>query len=57
MQPNLLNQLGLVEKALGALPTPVCFLRAAWFMENVAWDVAPARDLTNQQPLLTHPHA
>ncbi len=45
MQPNLLNQLGLVEKALGALPTPVCFLRAAWFMENAAWDVAPARDL------------
>jgi NAD(P)H dehydrogenase (quinone) len=28
-QPNLLNQLGLVEQALGALPTPVCFLRAA----------------------------
>jgi len=44
-QPNLLNQLGLVEQALGALPAPVCFLRAAWFMENAAWDVAPARDL------------
>jgi uncharacterized protein YbjT (DUF2867 family) len=44
-QPNLLNQLGLVEKALGTLPVPVCFLRAAWFMENAAWDVAPARDL------------
>ena len=43
-QPNLLNQLGLVEKALGALSSPVCFLRAAWFMENAAWDVAPARD-------------
>ena len=43
-QPNLLNQLGLLEKALGALPSPVCFLRAAWFMENAAWDVAPARD-------------
>ena len=43
-QPNLLNQLGLVEQALGALPMPVCFLRAAWFMENAAWDVAPARD-------------
>lgn len=28
-QPNLLNQLGLVEQALGALPLPVCFLRAA----------------------------
>jgi len=44
-QPNLLNQLGLVERALGTLPVPVCFLRAAWFMENAAWDVAPARDL------------
>jgi uncharacterized protein YbjT (DUF2867 family) len=44
-QPNLLNQLGLVEQALRTLPMPVCFLRAAWFMENAAWDVAPARDL------------
>ena len=44
-QPNLLNQLGLVEQALSGLLTPVCFLRAAWFMENAAWDVAPARDL------------
>ena len=44
-QPNLLGQLGLVEQALGTLSVPVCFLRAAWFMENAAWDVAPARDL------------
>ena len=43
-QPNLLNQLGLVEQALGALQVSVCFLRAAWFMENAASDVAPARD-------------
>ena len=43
-RPNLLNQLGMVEQALGTLPTPVCFVRAAWFMENAAWDVAPARD-------------
>jgi NAD(P)H dehydrogenase (quinone) len=43
-QPNLLNQLGLLEEALGALPSPVCFLRAAWYMDNAAWDVAPARD-------------
>ncbi len=43
-QPNLLNQLGLVEQALVALAMPVCFLRAAWFMENSAWDVEPARD-------------
>ncbi|MFY9762199.1 MAG: NmrA family NAD(P)-binding protein [Xanthobacteraceae bacterium] len=43
-QLNLLNQLGLLEQALGAVQSPVCFLRAAWFMENAAWDVAPARD-------------
>jgi uncharacterized protein YbjT (DUF2867 family) len=43
-QPNLLSQLGLVEQALGSLTMPVCFLRAAWFMENSAWDVEPARD-------------
>jgi uncharacterized protein YbjT (DUF2867 family) len=43
-QPNLLHQLGLLEQGLGAAPSPVCFLRAAWFMENAAWDVTPARD-------------
>jgi len=44
VQPNLLNQLGLFEDALRDLPMPVTFLRAAWFMENAAWDVAPARE-------------
>lgn len=43
-QPNLLNQLGLMETAFADLPIPVAFLRAAWFMENAAWDVADARD-------------
>jgi NAD(P)H dehydrogenase (quinone) len=42
-QPNLLNQLGLVEQGLSALPFPIAFLRAAWFMENSRWDVASAR--------------
>ena len=42
-QPNLLNQLGLVEAGLTALPFPIAFLRAAWFMENSRWDVASAR--------------
>lgn len=42
-QPNLLNQLGLLEKALADLPMPITFLRAAWFMENASFDVAPAR--------------
>ncbi|CAN5177573.1 NAD(P)H-binding protein [soil metagenome] len=44
-RPNLLNQLGLLEQALRSLPMPVAFLRAAWFMENSAWDVEPARSL------------
>lgn len=43
-QPNLLNQLGLVEQGLSALLTPIAFLRAAWFMENSRWDVAAARE-------------
>jgi uncharacterized protein YbjT (DUF2867 family) len=43
-RPNLLNVLGLMEEALGSLPMPVTFLRAAWFMENAAWDIASARN-------------
>ena len=53
-QPNLLGQLGLVERHLGELDLPIAFLRAAWFMENAAWDVEPARHGTIQsflQPL------
>ena len=42
-QPNLLNALGLMEEALKRLPLPLTFLRAAWFMENAAWDIAAAR--------------
>ena len=42
--PNLLNVLGLMEDALKTLPVPVAFLRAAWFMENAAWDIASARE-------------
>jgi uncharacterized protein YbjT (DUF2867 family) len=43
-QPNLLQQHALQEQSLGTLPIPITFLRAAWFMENAAWDVAPARE-------------
>jgi uncharacterized protein YbjT (DUF2867 family) len=43
-QENLLNVLGRMEEALGTLPLPVTFLRAAWFMENAAWDVASAKN-------------
>jgi NAD(P)H dehydrogenase (quinone) len=42
-KPNLLNALGRMEEVLGNLPMPVTFLRAAWFMENAAWDIAAAR--------------
>jgi len=41
-QPNLLNQLRLLELALGSLALPVTFLRPAWFMENALWDVEHA---------------
>jgi uncharacterized protein YbjT (DUF2867 family) len=43
-QPNLLNQLGIMERELGTLDLPTTFLRAAWFIENSLWDVAPARE-------------
>jgi NAD(P)H dehydrogenase (quinone) len=42
-QPNLLNVLGRMEGALRSLPMPVAFLRAAWFMENAAWDIDSAK--------------
>jgi NAD(P)H dehydrogenase (quinone) len=41
---NLLTQLTILEQELGELPLPVTFLRPAWFMENFAWDIAPARN-------------
>lgn len=42
-QPNLLNQLQLLEYSLRGLDVPVTFLRAAWFMENHLWDIDAAR--------------
>jgi uncharacterized protein YbjT (DUF2867 family) len=42
-QPNLLNVLGRMEEVFGTLPVPVTFLRAAWFMENAAWDIDSAK--------------
>ncbi|QJI30518.1 NmrA family NAD(P)-binding protein [Pseudomonas sp. ADAK18] len=41
-QPNLLNQLQLLEQAVGVLDVPLTFLRPGWFMENALWDVTPA---------------
>jgi uncharacterized protein YbjT (DUF2867 family) len=43
-QENLLTQHTLIEEELRGLATPITFLRPGWFMENAAWDVAPARD-------------
>ena len=41
---GLITQLHIMEQELGGLPIPNAFLRAAWFMENSLWDVAPARE-------------
>jgi uncharacterized protein YbjT (DUF2867 family) len=42
-QANLLNVLGRMEEAFSSLRMPVTFLRAAWFIENAAWDIAAAK--------------
>lgn len=44
-RPNLLTQHTILEQELRQLSIPIAFLRPAWFMENFAWDVAPAREL------------
>jgi uncharacterized protein YbjT (DUF2867 family) len=41
---GLITQLHLLESAIDALPMPRAHVRAAWFMENLRWDVARARD-------------
>lgn len=43
-RPSLLTQLQILEQGLRTLPVPIAFVRAAWFMENSAGDVAPARE-------------
>jgi len=43
-QQNLLTQRTLMEEALSALPMPITFLRPAWFMENLSWQIARARE-------------
>ena len=43
-QPNLLSQRSLMEEALSPLPLPLALLRPAWFLDNLTWDVAPARE-------------
>jgi NAD(P)H dehydrogenase (quinone) len=41
---NLLSQRTMMEAALRALPLQLAILRPAWFIDNVAWDVASARE-------------
>lgn len=43
-QDDLLSQRGVMEEALRKLQMPLTILRPAWFIDNVAWDVASARD-------------
>lgn len=42
-QENLLTQLQILESELSELPLPITFLRAAWFIENSAWDIPAAK--------------
>lgn len=42
-QPNLLNQLGLLERSLGSVSVPVTILRPTWFLDNAVFDVSTAR--------------
>ena len=39
---SLLTQHTMIEKELIGAGVPITFLRPGWFMENFAWDVAPA---------------
>jgi NAD(P)H dehydrogenase (quinone) len=41
---NLLSQHTIIEQELRKLALPITFLRPGWFMENSAWDVAPAKN-------------
>jgi uncharacterized protein YbjT (DUF2867 family) len=42
-ESNLLTQHTIIEETLRELPLPVTFLRAAWFIDNSAVDIAPAK--------------
>jgi NAD(P)H dehydrogenase (quinone) len=43
-EPSLLNNSKITEEMLRTTSIPVASLRAAWFMENAAWDVEAARN-------------
>jgi len=42
-EPNLLSNSKITEEMLRTTSVPIALLRAAWFMENAAWDVEAAR--------------
>ena len=42
-EQNLLNNSSITEAMLRTVSVPVAFLRAAWFMENAAWDIDSAK--------------
>ena len=52
---GLITALHLLEERMDSLPIPSAALRAGWFMEHSAWDIAPARQegklLSYLQPL------
>jgi NAD(P)H dehydrogenase (quinone) len=52
-EPNLLSNSGMTEAMLRTVSVPVAFLRAAWFMENAAWDISAAK--TGVVHSLLHP--
>jgi NAD(P)H dehydrogenase (quinone) len=54
---NLLNNSKLTEEMLRTVSVPVSFVRAAWFMENAAWDIDAARsgEIPSYLQPLDHP--
>lgn len=42
-EPNLLNNSKITEEGLRNVSVPIALMRAAWFMENAAWDVDAAK--------------
>jgi NAD(P)H dehydrogenase (quinone) len=54
-EENLLSQLAILEQGLSDLVLPITFLRPAWYMENAAWDLKPARDMGVIQSFLQPP--
>ncbi|WP_414442318.1 NmrA family NAD(P)-binding protein [Burkholderia sp. 22PA0106] len=53
-RPSLLSQLNEFERVMGEVDAPVAFVRAAWFMENAAWDIGGARE-TGEIPSFLQP--